>query len=187
MAVKFPVHITVKDLPYSKAVEDKIQAKIEKLNGCCGRITHFDVHINAYQKRHHQGKEYSVRIDLGVPGEHIHINKIKDEDVYVAIRDAFNATKRKLDYYNRRIRNRVKTHEIPLHGKVIRISPEEGFGFIAANGKEFYFQRSNVVYSTFEKLKIGSKVQFLESHGSEGLQANRVSTGKHGKVEEPIK
>jgi len=42
-------------------------------------------------KHHHQGKQFNVRIDIGVPGDEIVINRDHHEDVYVALRDAFDA------------------------------------------------------------------------------------------------
>ncbi|MCS6911959.1 MAG: cold shock domain-containing protein, partial [Myxococcota bacterium] len=57
-----------------------------------------------------------------------------------------------------------------------RILPEEGYGFIVtADGRELYFSRDNVVHPSFERLKPGMAVTFLEVPASEGLQAKRVS------------
>jgi len=38
-----------------------------------------------------QGKLFNVRIDIGVPGSEIVVNRDQHEDVYVALRDAFDA------------------------------------------------------------------------------------------------
>jgi len=63
---------------------------------------------------------------------------------------------------------------------VARLFPEEGFGFIGTpDGDELYFSRDNVSHPDFDKLEIGSEVQFLEEAAAEGLQAKRVSVGKH--------
>lgn len=45
-----------------------------------------------------------MRIDIGVPGNEIVVNRDNYEDVYVALRDAFDASKRQLDDYSRRLR-----------------------------------------------------------------------------------
>ena len=55
-----------------------------------------DVTIEAPHRHHHKGKLYKVRIDIGMPGKDVHVNQEgpknhAHEDVYVAIRDAFDA------------------------------------------------------------------------------------------------
>ena len=52
-----------------------------------------------------------MRIDIGVPGNEIVVNHNHDEDVYVAMRDAFDAAKRQLEDYARKIRGDTKVHE----------------------------------------------------------------------------
>src|SRR5690606_9101707 len=100
-----------------------------------------------------------------------------NEDVYVALRDAFDAAKRQLEDYGRRQRGEVKSHAPVLHGKVVRLIPGEDYGFVeTSGGQELYFHRENLANNNFEQLEEGSEVQFLEDIGGEGFQAKRVST-----------
>jgi cold shock CspA family protein len=101
------------------------------------------------------------------------------EDVYVAVRDAFDAAKRQLEDYGRRQRGDIKAHTPVLHGRVVRLMADEGYGFIETpEGEELYFHRDNLAENNFEKLEEGSEVKFLEDIGGEGPQAKRVSAGK---------
>jgi cold shock CspA family protein len=121
-----------------------------------------------------------VSIDLRVPGKEIVANRDHHEDVYVALRDAFDAAKRQLEETVRLQRGEVKVHEAVQHGEVVRMLREEGHGFIrTADGRELYFSRENVVHPAFDELESGVLVQFIEEMGAEGLQAKRVSVGKH--------
>jgi len=61
--------------------------------------------------KHHQGKQFNVRIDIGVPGNEIVVNRDHHEDVYVALRDAFDAVKRQLEDYARIGHGDIKTHK----------------------------------------------------------------------------
>ena len=71
-------------------------------------------------------------------------------------------------------------HAPVLHGKVIRLFSNEGYGFIETlNGYELYLHRANLSDHDFDRLTVGEDVQFLEDIGSEDYQAKRVSTGKH--------
>lgn len=174
-----PLHIVLRDIPASPALEAHIREKMEKLEAFYAHIIGCTVTVQLAGRHKHQGKFFNVRIDLTVPGGEVVVNRDMHEDVYVALRDAFDATKRRLEDYARRQRGDVKLHEGPLHGHVARLF-DDGFGFIeTADGREFYFSSDNVVHPDFDKLEVGSEVQFLEEAAGEGWQAKRVSVGKH--------
>jgi ribosome-associated translation inhibitor RaiA len=54
-------------------------------------------------KHHQQGKPFNIHIDLTVPGSEIVVDRQENEDVYVAVRDAFDAARRQLDNYARQL------------------------------------------------------------------------------------
>jgi cold shock CspA family protein len=88
--------------------------------------------------------------------------------------------RRQLEEEVREARGDVKIHARPLHGKVARLDDIEGFGFIEADdGRELYFSRDNVLHPAFEQLRPGTEVQFIEETAGEGVQAKRVTAGKH--------
>ncbi len=111
--MQIPLQITLKDMPQSEAVESRIREKAEKLGRFYERIVSCRVVVESPQRHQHQGKLYSVRIDLTVPGAELAANRAQDEDVYVAIRDAFGAITRQLEDFVRRQRGEVKTHAAP--------------------------------------------------------------------------
>lgn len=175
-----PLQIVIRDIPPSDALDAHIRDKVEKLEQFYPRITGCQVTVEYAGKHKHQGKLFNVRIDLTVPGSELVVNRDMHEDVYVALRDAFDATKRQLEDYGTRQRGDTKSHEFPTHGKVARIFSDEGFGFIETmDGHELYFSRDNVTHPGFEKLEVGSEVQFLAEAANEGMQAKRVTAGKH--------
>jgi ribosome-associated translation inhibitor RaiA len=45
---------------------------------------------------HHQGNPFTVKLDITLPGSEIVVNRDHAEDVYVALRDAFEAARRQL-------------------------------------------------------------------------------------------
>ena len=134
------------------------------------------VAVESPQRRQHQGKLYTVRIDITVPGEEIVINRVENEDLYVAIRDAFDAANRKLEEQARRQRGDVKAHVEPPRGRVAKIYPDKDHGFIETNdGREIYFHRNSLIDLDFDRLKEGAEVVFLEEQGEKGPQAFRVA------------
>jgi cold shock CspA family protein len=139
------------------------------------------VTVEEASKHQHQGRQFAVHVDVRVPGrEQIVSRRHQHEDVYVALRDAFAAVGRQLEDVVREQRGDVKTHEVVGHGTVARLVRDEGYGFIvASDGHELYFSRDNVVHPEFDKLEPGVDVQYIEEPGGEGMQAKRVSVGKH--------
>jgi cold shock CspA family protein len=125
---------------------------------------------------------------LNVPGREIAVGRDPaahhaHEDVYVAIRDAFDATRRLLEDYARERRGDVKLHAVPDHGRVTRLLPEQNCGFIlGADGSEIYFHRNSVANGGFDELAVGDEVRFVAQHAesAQGPQASTVvPIGKH--------
>jgi ribosomal subunit interface protein len=171
-----PLQIVFREVPRSEAIESAIRDKAGKLDEFFDRIMGCRVTVGIIQKHRHQGKLYNIRVDLSVPGSEIVINRDKAEDIYVAIRDAFDHARRRLEDYARRHRGDVKAHELESHGRIVRLFGDEGYGFIeTAQGTQFYFHRFNVAHPDFDDLEVGDEVVFLEEAGAEGPQANRVS------------
>lgn len=178
--MQIPLQITIRDMPQSEALEAHIRDKVQKLDSLFEHVISCRVVVEAPHRHQHQGKEFTVRIDLGVPGSEIVVNRDHHEDVYVALRDAFDSAKRQLEDYARRLRRETKAHTPEHVGRVARISQQEGFGFIALpDGTELYFHRDNVVSPSFDKLKEGDEVKCVEEMGAEGPQAKRISVGHH--------
>jgi len=180
LPMQLPLQITFRDMEPSEAVEARIRERAAKLDEYYDRIMSCRVVVEAPHRHHHQGKLFHVCVDLTVPSGELVVNREPaarhaHEDVYVAIRDAFNAAQRRLANYARRRRRDVKTHEsIPL-GRVLRLFPEEGYGFIEGpQGREVYFHKNSVLDEAFERLEVGSVVQFFEEPGNKGPQASTV-------------
>ena len=178
--MQIPLQITMRDMDRSDALDTAIQEHAAKLEQFHSRITRCKVTVEQMHKHHQQGKHFAVKIDLRVPGREIVATRDHDEDVYVAVRDAFDSAKRQLEEAARELRGDVKTHVPALRGRIARMRLDEGFGFIeTSDGRELYFSRDNVVHPPFEHLEPGTVVQFIEELAAEGPQAKRVSAGKH--------
>jgi cold shock CspA family protein/ribosome-associated translation inhibitor RaiA len=188
--MQLPLQITFRHMGPSEAVEKAILEHAERLDRFAGRIMACRVAVIAPHKHSRQGRLYEIHIDITVPGEEIAVTREgpqdhAHEDVYVAIRDAFNAAARLLEDHTRRFRGDVKSHAVPLHGKVTRLFPYEGYGFIeteTADHQEIYFHKNSVTKPGFDKLEVGVEVRLVlaEDESPQGSQASTVTaTGKH--------
>jgi ribosomal subunit interface protein len=109
--MQIPLQITTRGVEHSEALEAHIRDKAKKLDKFFDHIMSCRVVVEAPHKHHHQGKQFNVRIDIGVPGDEIAVNRDHHEDVYVALRDAFDAAQRQVEDYVRKIRGDVKMHQ----------------------------------------------------------------------------
>jgi ribosomal subunit interface protein len=112
------LQLTWHNMDPSDAVEKAVREKADKLVQFSDQITACHVTVGAPHKHHHKGKLYSVLIELHVPDTEIVASRAPSgnhahEDVYVAIRDAFNSIRRQLKEYEERRRGKIKTHEPP--------------------------------------------------------------------------
>jgi ribosomal subunit interface protein len=108
--MQIPLQITVRNAEHSEALESHIRDKAKKLDEFFDHIMSCRVVVEMPHQHHHQGKQFNVRIDIGVAGGEIVVNRDHDEDIYVALRDAFDAAKRQLEDYAHKLRGDIKTH-----------------------------------------------------------------------------
>jgi len=125
-----PLQINFRDIPQSDAVEARVREKAGKLDKFYDQIMSCSVMIEAPHTHHHKGNLYHVRIDLTVPNGEIVVNRDPKEhqaheDVYVAIRDAFDAARRRLQDYARKQRGDVKSHATPPQDTISESEPAE--------------------------------------------------------------
>jgi ribosomal subunit interface protein len=102
-----PLEVTFKNMERSDAVEARIREKAEKkFERFKERITSCRVVVQAPHRHQTHGNCYDVRIDIHVPGEELVVTRESTNpahtDVYVAIRDAFDAAARQLDGHTSR-------------------------------------------------------------------------------------
>lgn len=178
----------------SPSVESRVRERVRKLERFFGRINSCRVTIEAPHRQGRKGKLFQVRIEIGVPGKpnivvshdpglnHAH------EDIYVAVRDAFDSAQRQLKHHADKSAGAVKHHEPPVHGEIQRLDPKQGFGFVALpDGQEVYFHRNAVIGGGWDKLRVGNEVRLsvAETESGKGPQATTVvAIGKHHIVDQ---
>ncbi len=134
-----PLQITFRGMDPSEAVADRIRERVERLEQFFDRVIGCRVTVEAPHHHHRKGRIYAVRVDVHVPGaelvvDHAHHERHDHEDVYVALRDAFDAAERQLEDHARRRRGAVKRHELPADGGVVGVLPAEGHSAEPADG-----------------------------------------------------
>lgn len=172
--------ISFDDLPVDEAVREAALGHLARLEKTYDRITGCHVVIAQPHRHHREGRLYSVRVELVVPGGEIVVNRDHHldhahEDVYIALRDSFLAARRRLEDHVRRMRGVEKTHATRARGRISRLFPLGGYGFIETpDGREVYFHRHAISDREFRLADVGTQVFFSEEEGEEGPQASAV-------------
>ncbi len=138
-----PPQVTLRGISHSDWLEALILNRVEHLTKYYDAISGCRVLVEFAQRHHEQGNRYHVRIDLTVPGDEIVVShdaslhaaeqdegiesstksrEVEPErkHIEVAIREAFDVARRRLQDYGRRQRGSVKLHTEPPHGVVRR-------------------------------------------------------------------
>lgn len=179
--MKLPLKVTFRHMDRSDALEQYIRERAEGLDQFADQIMHCEVVVEEDHRRHAQGNLFHVRVDVTVPKKELVVRRApkahhSHEDAYVAVRDAFDAMRRQLEDYVRKLSpHRVKHHDEQPEGVVTILEPLEDFGRIGTvDGRDIYFNRNSVLDGRFDDLEVGSRVRFVEERGDEGPQATSV-------------
>jgi ribosomal subunit interface protein len=119
--VPTPLQITVRHMTHSDALAARIRADADKLSEFHPRIVNCHVVVEQRDLHKHLGRAFNVRIVLRIPGHEIVVTHDHDEDVYVALRDAFAGVTRRLEDYARQRRGDVKRHRVPAGAKTAEL------------------------------------------------------------------
>jgi ribosome-associated translation inhibitor RaiA len=114
--VTIPVKITFRHMESSAAVETRVHELASHLGVFSDRIQFCRVVVDSPHRHHHQGKVFAVKVQLEIPGEDVVVdmerpNRDGHDDVYVVLRDAFDAAKRQLQQRMSSLRGDVKRRE----------------------------------------------------------------------------
>jgi len=106
--MEIPLQISLHGIAHSEALYNAIREKAAKLERYYNHIMSCRVVLELTARHKGEGKQYTARIDLKVPGGEIAVTHEHDADLQIALRDAFDATRRQLEDYARVQRGDVK-------------------------------------------------------------------------------
>ena len=176
------IDISFHGMDPSPAAAAQARRRAEELGQFSDRLTACRVVLEAVNRHHRQGTIYHVRVGLSVAGGRIVANREPGEDhahedLYVAIRDAFDAARRRLQDHMRRLEGQTKQHEAPSIGRIVRLFADRGYGFLETDtGEEVYVHRNSVLDGGLDALKVGDRVRYVvdPEEGEQGPQASTV-------------
>jgi ribosomal subunit interface protein len=104
------LQITIDDMPHSAALDARIREKVSKLEKICPRLTSCRVVVAAPHHHQQHRRQFTVRLNIMLPGGEVVVTRNNHEDVYVILRDAFVAARRELQKSMHRLDGGAKLH-----------------------------------------------------------------------------
>lgn len=181
--MQIPLEVTFRNAKRSEPIEEAIRERVDKLNRYFEHIIACRVTVEVPNRTpQYDVLNHRINVDISVPGEELVVSREPNEndnfnDIYVTIRDAFDAAEQQLRTYAGRIHEtRIVQEEKPT-AVVEKMFTDKGYGFLlTADGREIYFHENSVSPPGFDRLNLGDKVRFVESRGDEGPQASLVKS-----------
>ena len=133
--------VVFRGIDHSEAVEEAVQRRAEKLARYTDQIHSLRVTLESPHNNHHKGKVYHVGVEAFIPNHDIVVNhdqhdKHSHEDIYIAIRDTFDAVERRIKELAEKQRRQSRHNgKLMDNAEVLNdvISVEEFNGSEAAN------------------------------------------------------
>lgn len=104
--MEMTLQVIFRNMPHSASVGSRIRHCAERLERFCDAISGCRVALEAGHHDHRAHNPFQVRVEVFVPGEKLVVNHEPDAhhaqvDVFVTIREAFDAMRRQLEDYAR--------------------------------------------------------------------------------------
>jgi cold shock CspA family protein/ribosome-associated translation inhibitor RaiA len=176
-----PLTISFRGLAKSAIAEELIRIKTEKLAQAFP-LSRCGVSVERTQKHPREGQPFRVRLDMTVPPGH-KLSVVREEtegemhtSLTTEIINAFDAAEQQLKKLKEKMHGEVKRHpQQEVTALVDELHVEEGWGFLATvDSRRIYFHKNSVLHGEFDRLAIGTGVNFFEEQGEKGPQATSV-------------
>lgn len=171
---KDPV-ISWTNLDPAPAVEGIIRHRIAALEAFFPHVIGCRVVVDAPGHRHRSAGGVDVRIKLEIPGPDLNVSRSvrhghRGPDAVLAVNRAFDAIEARLKERARVMDGKEVKHHAPvLHGELVELEAELGYGFLRADdGREIYVQRDALGDADWAGLRRGDRLRFRTAEGEKG-------------------
>lgn len=157
---------------------------IEKLEAVHPRLITCRTMVDDVTPERRSGNNYRVRLEISIPHKTVivdqsHPDGAEHHDVAQTIREAFSVARERLKKVKAVQRGDVKTHDLPPHGRIVRLLSEDGgvrYGFLESrDGRQIYFSEDALVDLDYDELEVGDEVRYTSAEGGDGPRASTVA------------
>ena len=105
------------NIDQTDALTEAVQKRISKLERYCDQIITGRVVLDSPHNNHHKGRVYSVTLEIHTSEKEVRVNQDQHdnhahEDLYIAIRDAFNVAERQLKSIDKKHRSTPASKDV---------------------------------------------------------------------------
>ena len=105
--------VVFRGIDHSQTVADAVQKRLDKLERFTEEIHSLRVILESPHNHHYKGKVFHVAVEAVIPNHDILVShdqhdKHEHEDIYIAIRDAFNALERQIKSVYEKKRHQIR-------------------------------------------------------------------------------
>jgi cold shock CspA family protein/ribosome-associated translation inhibitor RaiA len=177
--MQVPLEISIRDIEDRSWIENDVREQAHRLERFSDAIISCRVEVAQDNKQPRSGSPYRVRLEVSVPHKkHLIVKREHSQEgvgLKTMIHDAFHAMERQVKEAAQRRRYDVKNHDEEPRAFIVRLFPEQDYGFIKSpEGEEFYFHRHAVLHDDYDRLEVGTEVRFVREMGEMGPQASSV-------------
>jgi cold shock CspA family protein/ribosome-associated translation inhibitor RaiA len=163
-------------------MENLIREEAKKLDKVHKNLIRCRVAVEKPQEYQESRNPYRVRLQILAPKnpEIVVTRDPSDEDMHKplesVLKDAFKTAQRRLKKLEAKQRHQVKSHpQQEISAMVEKLYPEDGYGFLrTVDGQEIFFHRHSVLHDDFDRMEVGTGVNFFKEMGKKGPQASSV-------------
>lgn len=167
------LHIEGQHTQVEPAMQAWITQRLEALNEPYQDILHARVTLVKHE-RHHKGSD-EARVFLTLSGTTVRATRMADT-LDDALYETLDVITRELREFRTLRQHTVKTPGPRPRGRIARLFPEGGYGFVETEShREVYFHANAVHDVPFEALQVGMLVDLDIEAGHAGPQATRVT------------
>lgn len=179
-----PLEIAFKDMPTSDHLESLIRRRVDRLERLHPDLIGCRVVVDVPHRAPGSGKvALRVTVEADAPGRQKLVGRSEEEthaskgDATAALNRAFDAVQRQLEDHEERRRDTRLHAGVGQTGRVVRLFPEQDYGFVETGvGPDLYFTRNAVIGEAYDALDVGMLVEVTPAttEGPMGPQASSV-------------
>ncbi len=167
------LHIDAQHIDLEPDLQTWITERLEALNALDQDILH--ARVTVVKHVHHLRGSDEARVMLALSGKTLSATRMGDT-IADALYEVLEVIERELHDFRTVRRGVVKEPGPRPRGRIVRVFPDEGYGFIETEAhREVYFHANAVHGIPFEQLCVDMVVDLDIEAGHAGLQATRVT------------
>jgi len=175
-----PLQITYRRIAPSNSIETCVRDRVSALESCYAGIISCDVLIESGGTDRPQDQGLHIHLDVCLPDRELDVDRDAEGpapggNIVAEVQAAFSEMEQQVKDYARHAHVPVSAGNLSGRGVVSELVAGMNYGLISTpEGTDVYFRREHVIDGVFDRLEIGSTVEFSVAPSLLGAQATRV-------------